>query len=103
MSAPVFPREVTRYTASGCLICSGRAMRNHIAIKYYISKRDNPPASVLTLLLGLDFKAFAGNQIAGTIAAWDLILGALLAWYLLAHVTLVDSDVNPPVGKLWIK
>ncbi|MEJ2475455.1 MAG: GPR1/FUN34/YaaH family transporter, partial [Desulfobacterales bacterium] len=60
----------------------------------------------LTLLLGfigLDFKELAGNQILGTIAAWDLIVCALLAWYLMAHVVFAEAGINLPVGKPWIK
>jgi hypothetical protein len=60
----------------------------------------------LTLLLGflgLDFKELAGNQLLGTIAAWDLILCALLAWYLMAHVVFEEAGINLPVGKPWIK
>ena len=59
----------------------------------------------LTLLLGfigLDFKELAGSQILGTIAAWDLILCALLAWYLMAHVIFAESDIHLPVGKPWL-
>jgi succinate-acetate transporter protein len=60
----------------------------------------------LTLLLGfigLDFKELAGNQLLGTIAAWDLIVCALLAWYLMAHVVFAEAGINLPVGKPWIK
>jgi uncharacterized protein len=60
----------------------------------------------LTLLLGflgLDFKELAGNQLLGTIAAWDLILCALLAWYLMAHVVFEEAGINLPLGKPWIK
>jgi succinate-acetate transporter protein len=60
----------------------------------------------LTLLLGflgLDFKELAGNKLLGTIAAWDLILCALLAWYLMAHVVFAEAGINLPLGKPWIK
>jgi uncharacterized protein len=60
----------------------------------------------LTLLLGfigLDFKELAGNQLLGTIAAWDLIVCALLAWYLMAHVVFEEAGIHLPVGKPWIK
>lgn len=60
----------------------------------------------LTLLLGfigLDFKELAGNKALGTLAAWDLIICALLAWYLMAHVIYADSGVNLPVGGPWLK
>lgn len=59
----------------------------------------------LTLLLGfigLDFKELAGSTILGTIAAWDLILCALLAWYLMAHVIFAESGIHLPVGKPWL-
>ncbi len=60
----------------------------------------------LTLLLGfigLDLKELAGSQVLGTIAAWDLILCALLAWYLMAHVVFAEAGLNLPIGKPWIK
>jgi succinate-acetate transporter protein len=59
-----------------------------------------------TLLLGfigLDFKELAGNEMLGTIAAWDLIVCALLAWYLMAHVIFAESNVKLPLGGAWIK
>jgi succinate-acetate transporter protein len=49
------------------------------------------------------FKELAGNQLLGTIAAWDLILCALLAWYLMAHVVFAEAGINLPLGKPWIK
>jgi succinate-acetate transporter protein len=60
----------------------------------------------LTLLLGfigLDFKELAGNKLLGTIAAWDLIVCALLAWYLMAVAVYAEAGINLPVGKPWIK
>lgn len=60
----------------------------------------------LTLLLGfigLDFKELAGNALLGTLAAWDLIVCALLAWYLMAHVIYAECGINLPLGKAWIK
>ncbi|MFZ2448796.1 MAG: acetate uptake transporter [Syntrophobacteraceae bacterium] len=60
----------------------------------------------LTLLLGfigLDFKELAGSAALGAIAAWDLIICALLAWYLMAHVIFLEIGINLPVGKAWIK
>ncbi len=59
----------------------------------------------LTLLLGfigLDLKELAGNQVAGTIAAWDLIVCALLAWYLMAAAVYAESGIRLPVGRPWI-
>lgn len=59
----------------------------------------------LTLLLGfigLDLKELAGSQLAGTLAAWDLIVCALLAWYLMAVAIYDESGIKLPVGKPWI-
>jgi succinate-acetate transporter protein len=59
----------------------------------------------LTLLLGfigLDLKELTGNAMAGTLAAWDLIVCALLAWYLMAAVIYADSGIKLPLGKAWI-
>jgi uncharacterized protein len=58
----------------------------------------------LTLLLGfigLDFKELAGNAALGTFAAWDLIVCALLAWYLMAATVFAESGIKLPVGKAW--
>jgi len=59
----------------------------------------------LTLLLGflgLDAKTLAGSEVLGTLAAWDLLLCGLLAWYLMAHIVFADTMVNLPVGRPWI-
>ncbi len=59
----------------------------------------------LTLLLGfigLDLKELAGNKAMGTFAAWDLIVCALLAWYLMAHVVYAEAGIKLPVGKPWL-
>ena len=59
----------------------------------------------LTLLLGfigLTIKEFTGSQAIGTLAAWDLIVTALIAWYLMAHVIYEDKGLHLPVGKPWI-
>ena len=59
----------------------------------------------LTLLLGfigLDLKELAGSQLAGTLAAWDLIVCALLAWYLMCVTIWGDSGIKLPVGNPWI-
>jgi len=37
------------------------------------------------------------------VAAWDLIVCACLAWYVMAHVILGDLGINVPVGKPWIQ
>ena len=41
-------------------------------------------------------------EIAGTIAAWDLILCALTAWYLMAKIILDEVGIILPVGGPWI-
>ncbi len=59
----------------------------------------------LTLLLGfvgLDLKELAGNQLAGTLAAYDLIGCALLAWYLMAVAVYAESGIKLPVGRAWL-
>jgi len=60
----------------------------------------------LTLVLGfagLTIKELTGSQFIGILAAWDLILCAAAAWYLMAHVILADVGINLPVGKPWLK
>lgn len=52
--------------------------------------------------LGLDIKELAGNEFIGTLAAWDLMVCAFSAWYLMAHVILADVGINLPVGKAWL-
>ena len=59
----------------------------------------------LTLVLGflgLDFKSLAGSEVLGTLAAWDLILCGLLAWYLMAHLVFADAKIKLPVGPAWV-
>ncbi len=51
--------------------------------------------------LGLTLKDFTGNAFFGTLAAWDLMICAFSAWYLMAHVVFADTGVNLPVGKAW--
>lgn len=59
----------------------------------------------LTLLLGFIFLDLAhmGMPAFTKIAAWDLIICASLAWYVMAHVIFADLGINLPVGKPWIK
>lgn len=60
----------------------------------------------LTLLLGfifLDISHLGGPAVFTTVAAIDLIITALCAWYLMAHVIYAQVDWNLPVGKPWIK
>jgi succinate-acetate transporter protein len=61
----------------------------------------------LTLLIGyilLDIGHLApGASIFNKIAGGELIVCALTAWYLVAHVILTPLKVNVPVGKPWVK
>ncbi len=59
----------------------------------------------LTLLLGfigLDCKELGGMTGIGTLAAWILIVCALLAWYLMAVTIFADVGVKLPVGGPWV-
>lgn len=59
----------------------------------------------LTLLLGfigLDLHTLAGSAAAGTLAAWDLIVCALLALYLMAAAVYAESGIKLPLGAPWI-
>lgn len=59
----------------------------------------------LTLVLGfigLTIDAFWGAPVIKAIAAWDLIVCALLAWYLMWHVVCAESGINIPLGPPWI-
>ncbi len=53
--------------------------------------------------IGLDLKELYENAAAGTFAAWDLIVCALLAWYLMAVAVAAESGIKLPVGGPWIK
>jgi len=71
------------------------AMKQHSAISIVF----------LTLLLGfigLDISHLGGPAVFTKIAAWDLIICALSAWYLMAHVVLGSVGIKLPVGKAWI-
>ncbi|MFC1911046.1 acetate uptake transporter, partial [Chloroflexota bacterium] len=61
----------------------------------------------LTLLIGfilLDIGHLVpGAQIFNTIAAVELIVCALFALYLMAHVILTPLRINLPVGKAWVR
>ena len=60
----------------------------------------------LTLLigfLGLDAKELTENAAAGTFAAYDLIVCALLALYLMAVTVFAESGIKLPVGGAWLK
>jgi len=53
--------------------------------------------------IGLDLKELFGMEAAGTLAAWDLIVCALIAWYLMANIILTEVGISLPVGGPWIK
>lgn len=61
----------------------------------------------LTLFIGfvlLDIGHLVpGAEIFNTIAAYELLVCALAAWYLMAHVILSPLNINVPAGKAWIK
>jgi len=61
----------------------------------------------LTLFIGfvlLDIGHLVpGAEIFNKIAAVELIVCALCAWYLMAHVILTPLKINVPAGKAWIK
>jgi len=59
----------------------------------------------LTLLLGfigLDVKEFTGSAAAGTFAAYDLIVCAFLAFYLMLVAVFGEAGIKLPVGGPWI-
>jgi succinate-acetate transporter protein len=61
----------------------------------------------LTLLIGfilLDIGHLVpGAEIFNKIAAVELIVCALLAWYLMSHVIFGPLKMNLPAGKAWVK
>ena len=60
----------------------------------------------LTLLLGfifLDISHLGNMPIFTFIAAIDLIICALTAWYIMAHIALTPLKMNLPLGKPWVK
>lgn len=59
----------------------------------------------LTLLLGfigLDLKELSGNVLAGTFAAYILIICGLSALYLMAVAVYAESGITLPVGPAWL-
>ena len=52
--------------------------------------------------IGLDLKELCGMETIGKLAAWDLIVCAATAWYLMAKVILEEVGINLPVGGPWI-
>ncbi|MFM2484894.1 acetate uptake transporter [Celerinatantimonas yamalensis] len=80
----------------------------YTGIMFIASMKHNGALAFLFLTLflgffGLVIKELAGSQFIGTLAAWDLIICALTAWYLMAHAVLADSGISLPVGKPWLK
>ena len=61
----------------------------------------------LTLLIGfvlLDIGHLVpGAEIFNKVAGVELIICALLAWYLMAHVIFTPLRLNVPAGKAWIR
>jgi succinate-acetate transporter protein len=60
----------------------------------------------LTLLLGfigLDISHLSGLKIFTQIAAWDLILCGLSAWYTMSHIAFQGLGWHLSLGKPWIK
>ena len=78
------------------------------AILFVGSVRHNTMLAIvfLTLLLGfigLDLKELAAMPVAGTFAAYDLIVCAFSALYLGAATALADSGVKLPIGPAWMR
>lgn len=76
----------------------------YMGIMFIVSMKHNDALAFIFLALllgfiGLDIKELAGNEFVGTLAAWDLMVCAFIAWYLMAHAVLANSGINLPVGK----
>jgi uncharacterized protein len=80
-----------------------------LTLIYFIgAMRQNSAVSVvfLTLFLGyllLDIGHLGGGDIWNKIAGGELIVCALSAWYLMAHVVMTPLGINIPAGKPWTK
>ncbi|HSW58109.1 MAG TPA: GPR1/FUN34/YaaH family transporter, partial [Dehalococcoidales bacterium] len=81
-----------------------------LTVIYFIGslKQNSAMAWVfLTLLIGFILLVIGhlvpGAEIFNTIAAVELIVCALLAWYLMLHVIYTPLKINIPVGKPWLK
>jgi uncharacterized protein len=57
--------------------------------------------TLLIGFIGLDLKELEGMEAVGTFAAWDLIVCALIAWYLMAKVFFAEVGVDLPAGSPW--
>ena len=53
--------------------------------------------------LGLVIKEFTGSQVIGKLAAWDLIICGLAAWYGMASAIYEEAGIILPAGPAWIK
>jgi len=71
------------------------SMKHHSALAFIF-------LTLLVGFIGLDLKELVGSQAAGTFAAWDLIVCALSAWYLMAVAVYAEAGINLPVGKPWM-
>lgn len=96
------------YKASGTDVgCFLIVWTFYTAIMFIGSMRTNNALAwtFATLLAGFIFLDLAhfGYPAMARVAAWDLIVCACLAWYVMAHVILADLGVNVPVGKAWVK
>ncbi len=84
-------------------------MWTFFTIIFFIATLKHHTALILLFLtlsigfIGLDLKELMGMEAVGTFAAWDLIVCALIAWYLMANVILSEVGINLPVGSAWIK
>jgi succinate-acetate transporter protein len=59
----------------------------------------------LTLTLGfvgLTISEFSGMKLCKTVAAWDLILCASLAWYEMIVIYMAEAGVKLPLGPAWL-
>ncbi len=60
----------------------------------------------LTLLIGfilLDVSHLGGPEVFTKVAAADLTICAISAWYLMAHVILLPLGIELPIGKAWLR
>lgn len=81
-----------------------------LTLIYFIgAMKQNTAISLVFLTLFLGFVLLdighlvPGASVFNTIAAYELIVCALCAWYLMAHVILTPLKINVPTGKPWIK
>ncbi len=77
------------------------------AILFVISMKHNSVLALLflTLLLGyigLVIKEYSGIAVWGTLAAYDLIVCALLVLYLMMSTVASEAGMKMPIGKPWI-